>query len=444
MNDSNLFNKGVFSQYYQNVPIPKYDVTKLQEQFKKNSLLFAIMDFKAKKSSQVKPQIVKTVNQADAKEFKKWNSKVADPYERKQLNKLRLKAFEEIELDEITVSDDLYKLKKILTQPNEYQTFGQFLYAFSCFMDLSGWSAQYNDIMENGINKGKYQNIYELPSNHIEIVAGGIGEPIKEYRMLYGFRQTYPAEYVTRLSSFSFDYNGTGGHLYGTSKVQAAWDELETYNKGKEREYSSFDGGDLRAILMPKLEGLNVDSYEGGTITEKFMKFRDSILRSLKQIGRQKVAIVDQQLDVIQMINKLENNVTKDAKAEVKANVSSVWHMHPDYVFGSSESSTYDNMKMYVSASLRDGVFPDIQMKFEALNEYVINNFNGYGLIPDFDVFPELTLDRSTEMERLAKVDFMSDNEKREWMDYSKIEDERAELPSKYWDVAPNFEIDAI
>ena len=147
------------------------------------------------------------------------------------------------------------------------------------------------------------------------------------------------------------------------------------------------------------------------------------------------MAIVAQPIEAIQFQNALDSTVTSATKMEAKNDVAAVWGIDPSVVFPTESGTTYTNQKDKVSASLRNGVFPSLQKIEEKFREEIVKKqYNGYSLIFDYDVFEELTKDQTMEMETLEKLTYLSDNEKRERIDYEMLEDARANTPRAYWD----------
>lgn len=441
----NLFEKSVFEHSFNNIPIPSLldsNSKALAEAAGTNSVLYTLTNYKASKSSQIVPLIVKekASEKALAREYKREHNKFAgqttDSYVIKGLQELRTKAFEEIPLSEIQSGHELYSLKKLLTKPNGYQRWSEFVYAYSFFKD-NGWAAMWGNRSEVGANKGAYLDLYQLPTHLLEIIAGTPSEPISGYRFKTKYKEVFKAEDTIRLSSFSPSYDSNGGHLYGRSKIKAAWDEFQTYAKATERAYSSFSGADLKAILMPEAEPFDMSSATDES--SWFQSFRDRMLRSWKQKGDQRIAIVGHPVKAIQFQNEIKNQIIAEAQETAMNNACAVWSLDRGVVFPSEKGTTFENQKDMIAKTLRNGVFPDLRILEEAFREDIIaDRYGKHTVVFDYDVYPELTKDLSKEMEMLTKADFLTDNEKRKYIDYEGIEDEKAKIPRAYWnELAP-------
>lgn len=439
------FNDAVFQHNYKNIPIPSLASNNFKlyaDDISANPILYTVMDYKAKKSSQIKPIIVKEVkDKLLAKEFYKWNGKFTEPYEIRQHNKLRKKAFEEIDNDEITEKHPLFYLKKILTNPNAYQTFSEFVYAYSMFDDLAGWSLFHGERSTNTVHRGKFTSLYTMPTHLMEVIGGTPQDPITGYRFKSDYKTIFDIEDSIRISGFSPDYDSRGGHLYGTSKVKVAWSLFQSHAEAVARQYSSNAGGDARAIIMPRA-GEIFDT--GGDDTKWAQKFKDGIIRAFRQLTLQRIAISTQPLEAIHFQNALDSAVTTNTKLEAKQDVAAVWGLDPSVVFPTESGTTFTNQADKIANSLRAGVFPSLQKFEEKFREEIVKvQYPGHSLIFDYDVYEELTKDQTKEMETLEKLTYLSDNEKRTRIDYEALQDERANTPRAYWDVLLPDIIDA-
>lgn len=445
-NKVDLFDQNIFKQVFTNVPIPElsYNAKALAEAIETDSVLYSIQAYKARQSSRVLPVISKEVpgEKSTVKEFKKWNGIYTDQYERKKLKELRNKAFEEIYLDDIDERSNLFGLKKLLTMPNQYQTFAEFLEAYSFNID-NGWAPIWGVRLETGINKGHYQNLYVLPSHLIEIMGGTTLEPIRGYRFKpnYVKDQEFKPEDVIRISSYSPRYDSNGGHLYGLSKIKVAWDDFQVRTKSLERKYTNFSNGDLRSLLVPKEGSDWGDSPEAVQTFTKKMK--DILTRAFRQVLPQRVAFLGTPIDVHHFQNDIKETLIKEAEEMAIRVACAAWGIDQTVVFPTNEGTTYDNQQVMTGKALRNGVFPDLIKLESRLNEEAVKPFyKGYSLTFDYDVFEELNNDIFKEIETLSKADFIPDNVKLRWIDQEPLEDPRADIPSKYWDFSTDLNFD--
>lgn len=120
---TNLYNQVLFSNGSRVVMRSANDLITLKDYYKDNSIVNALVDWKASRMSEIGVELYRVKDKKLAKEFKKLNGKSTEGYEIKQLLKLKEQAYEEINLEEISVNDVKYgKIKRMLKQPNSLHT----------------------------------------------------------------------------------------------------------------------------------------------------------------------------------------------------------------------------------------------------------------------------------------------------------------------------------
>jgi hypothetical protein len=277
-----------------------------------------------------------------------------------------------------------------------------------------------------------------LPSHLTEIKSGGALQPIESYRVLLNnWSKEYMAEDVMLLSNHSFDYTLNGSQLYGTSKVRAALQEIDTYKYAKERELYSYQTGDAQTIVFPKdMETATaMNDSENQSLVQEWI---DKIRKMLKQKDRSNISVSPYGLDSVKLGTALKDTNTSESIDKAIAATCGVWHINP-IILGHNTTNTDGKIKEVTKMALRDAVFPEARDLNQGLNEGWISTYNIRGenleLGIDFDCYEEFNQDIAMQSKALKDMDFLSDNEKREWVDYDNLQDERGKTPQKYWDI---------
>jgi len=436
---ANTYTESLFGYANRTVMRSPDDLDSLKSLYKDNAIVYALVDWKASRMSELEFELYKVLDKSSAKEYRKWNGRYTDKYELKQLKKLKALAYEEIELDNISVNDLKYgKIKQILKQPNPLHTMSKFIYHYSASRDVSGFQAIWANKLEEGLNAGLIQELYPLPSHLTEIRSGGSMQPIESYRVLMNdWSKEYKADDVLLLSNHSFDYTLNGSQLYGTSKVRAALQEIDTYKYAKERELYSYQTGDAQTIVSPKdMEvAKDMNNEENKTLVQGWI---DRTLRMIKQKTRSNISVSPYGLDVIKIGTALKDTNTTESKESAIAAICGVWHINP-IILGHNSTNTDGKIKEVTKMALRDSVFPEAKDLLQGMNDFWMDSYKGRGenleLGIDFDCYEEFNQDIALQSKALKDMDFLSDNEKREWVDYDNLQDERGATPQKYWDI---------
>jgi hypothetical protein len=389
-------------------PLHKY-----ADLYQVNSILFALMNYKAEKASQAKPMLYKVKDQEAAKDFHKFNGFAKDTYETKLLKKAKDKGVDEIYLDDITVTSPYYRTKRLLTKPNEMQSFGEFIYSLSAFYDISG----FNLINTQKVD-GQVAALYSLPTHQITIEGGSPQDPVKAYQYDGLFTQKFDPKDCHALRSFSTNYNKMGSHLYGTSKVQVCYADLQTYIAALEREHSAFKTGDSAHLLFPKNADAQIEASNDNTLLQKM---RDGIRSALWKKDEHRAALVAQELGHINLANPIGESITLEVKKDIREILAAVFMLPPEVVFNESASSTYNNGKENGRRALHLGVFPFLNKQEEILSEEIIRPQTGLKFCFDKTIYDELALDKVAEMAKMKDIDFLTRKEKRQWFDYGDV-----------------------
>ena len=435
----NIYTENFFAYNNRTIMRSGDDLNSLKQLYKDNAIIYSLVDWKASRMGEIKPELYKIINVGVAKEYRKWNGKYTDRYEINQLKKLKALAYEEIELESISMTDLKFgKIKKLLRNPNQFHTWAKFIYHYSASRDVSGFQAIWGNRLQGGLNDGKFEEMYPLPSHLTEIIGGGMYQPISAYKTIVGTQlNEYQAEDVLMLSNHSFEYDAYGTQLMGTSKVRAALQEADTFKYAKERELYSYQTGDAQTILSPKDLQVAEAMSENKTGVQAWI---DTVFKMLKQKNRSNISVSPHGLDAIKIGTSLKDSNTSESKADAIANMCGVWHINP-IIIGINSTNTDSKIKEVTKMALRDAVFPEFRDFLQGMNDWWISTYNTDGLklelSADYDVFEEFNQDMEQKANALAKLDMLSDNEKRtDWLGYDKLEDERATLPQKYWDIS--------
>lgn len=415
--------------------IPKPDnVARYADLFEVNSVLFTLINFKATKVSQIKPLVYKVKDSGAERMFRSLNGKDldGDPHKYRELKRSKELGIEEIPLDSIRVIDKEYRLKKLLTKPNEQNRWDEFMYSLSAFYDIAGWSLMYGAKVKEGSDKGLYAELYSLPTHLLEIVGSSPLDPVSGYIFDGDFRRTFDAKDCVAIRSFSPRFDRQGSHLYGVSKVKAGWAELMTYIQSKERQHTAFATGDSAHILFPEFQDSQLTESESGELKS----FKDRIFGALRQKDRHSAAIVGQKLGAINLSPTLDKSQTIEAQQDIRDMLAALWNLPPRIVFNDSRSATYNNMVEDKKNALYNGVFPFLNKVEDAINEDIVGPLYDRKLAFDYDVYPELLPNITDDMVKLDKVSFLTDDEKREFFQYEPLPDRLGEIPTKFQHIA--------
>jgi len=314
---------------------------------------------------------------------------------------LRKHALEEVEHTE---------LHELLNRPNPAQSYNSWIQEIIAFGKLTGNRYIYGIKPESGPNQNKWQELYVLPSQKIEIKSGGIFEPVKSYSLEYNGTYDIAAEDVCHIKDFNPYYDGTGSHLYGMSPLRAGLRSLDTNNEAVTTGAKYLQNQTARGVLMSDEGGLN--EVQAQQLKEKF---RHSYSGS-NNAGD--IVITPKKLSWINFgMSASDLSLIEQYNASIKdlCNIYSV----PAVLLNNTESSTYNNVIEAKKSLYQNAVIPELNKIKDELNRWLVPAY-GEKLYLDFDYssISEMQEEMDKVVGQMSQAWWLTPNEKRQAMSY--------------------------
>jgi phage portal protein BeeE len=155
---------------------PENDDTYINEGYRKNATIYSIVNLITKAATTIPLCIYQKVNDNELKRYKAMTSGIIDSTTLHKASLLRKSALVELEDTE---------LHELLDRPNPAQSYASWISELIAFGKLTGNRYIYGIGPDTGTNLGKFKELYVMPSQIMEIVSGGIFDPVKGYRIEY-------------------------------------------------------------------------------------------------------------------------------------------------------------------------------------------------------------------------------------------------------------------
>ena len=379
-----------------------------------NSDLYSIINLIINKLSSAPIVTYEVKDQKALNYYKSMSASMPNSGSKWSAEKLKTKALEEVSIPE---------LDRLLKKPNEFQTWDNWIKEVAAFRLITGNAYMY------GSRRGNQENapiigLYSLPSQYMEIISGGLNQPIKEYRLTYNGYERIDAANVGHLKNINLSYTaGTANHLYGASPLRSAVRDLTTSNDGKQALLSMLQNMGARGILTgdgsvnitrEQAQGLKEDyahNYQGAT------KAGDVIITPAKlswvQMGMNAVdmSIIDTQKVILRSLCRVYG---VDAK-----------------LLGDTEASTFNNVETAYKGLINNVVRPlHVEIR-DVLNNWLLPSYGNKNLFLDFDymAYPEMQDDMDKLVTQLSAAWWLTPNEKRAAMNYGEFENELMDKP---------------
>jgi HK97 family phage portal protein len=385
---------------------PENDETFINKGYRYNSTVYAIVNLITKAASTIPFVVYEVKKENDLARYKALTSSGFDASVMHKAHQLRKSSL--IELDHT-------ELHEVLKRPNPAQSYNAWLQEIIAFGKLTGNRYIFGIAPDTGINKGKYKELYVLPSQNMEIHSGGIMEPVKEYTLSYNGTYRIAADDVCHIKDFNPYYDGTGSHLYGMSPLHSGLRVLQANNEAVTTGVKYLQNQTARGVLMSE-EG-DLSEEQARMLKQKFKEQNQGadkagdLVITPKKLSWINFGLTTSDLSLIEQYN---------ASIKDLCNIYSV----PVQLLNNTDASTYNNMKEAKKALYQNAVIPELIKIREELNRWLTPKY-GQNLYIDFDfsVIPELQEEMDKVVQQMSNAWWITPNEKRAAMSYGVDED---------------------
>ena len=386
---------------------PENDDNYINEGYRKNATVYSIINLISKAASNVPFHVYEKVSDNQLKRYKAMTSGSFDSTIMHKANLIKKDALVELEHTE---------LDELLERPNPSQSYASWISEIVAFGKLTGNRYIYGIGPDTGDNVGKFKELYVMPSQIMEVVSGGILEPVKSYRVEYNGQKDIPADLICHIKDFQPYYDGSGSHLYGQSPLKAGFRAMTTNNEAAQTGVKYLQNQMARGVLMSDEGDLN--EVQAQQLKDKFR----SSYQSSNNAGD--VIITPKKLSWVNFgLSASDLSLIEQYNASVK-DLCNIYNV-PVQLLNNTESSTYNNQKSAKAALYQHAVMPELYKIRDELNRWLAPKF-GEKLYIDFDfsVIPELQEDMDKIVGQMANAWWLTPNEKRAAMSYAEEEND--------------------
>ena len=414
-NTNTEFNKIIYNYLGQSIVWnPEKDDTYINKGYMFNSTVYSIVNLIAKTASSIPFQVYEIKNENELKKYKAMTSGLMNG---NILHKSLLQRKHALaELDDT----DLHKL---LERPNPAQSYSSWIQEIIAFGKLTGNRYIYGIKPESGPNQSKWQELYVLPSQSVEINSNGIFEPVSGYSLDYSGQYKIEADDICHIKDFNPYYDGTGSHLYGMSPLKAGLRSLDTNNAAVTTGAKYLQNQTSRGVLMSDEGDLN--EVQAKQLKDKFRQQ----YQGADNAGD--IIITPKKLSWVNFgLNAADVSLIEQYNASIKdlCNVYSV----PVQLLNNTDTSTYNNMVEAKKTLYQNAVIPELNKIKDELNRWLVPSF-GENLYLDFDYsnIAELQEEMDSVVKQMGSAWWTTPNEKRQAMNFG-VDEENEEMNDYY------------
>ncbi len=392
--------------------------TYLQKGFEGNHVVFTIADYLGRKISTVPPILYKVKDKSAQKDYN-YLRKEGSYYNYRESLKIKSKAFVEIEE---------HPILNILKKPNPTMNWDEFIYGYLVYKKFVGRSVIQGVSTQEGLNKGKPQELWLLPANYIQAVSGTDLNIIDYYQDSRNPEIKISTDEVMMIRNFSSDYSVPGGHLSGMSVLKSASKLLTKSNSAMEAETESLQNRGARTLVYPQIPkeilGGGISMPDGVTMDA----MNEALNKRLREAGNQGVVLNSLPLGIAQIgLSPVDLQILETNRFDIQM-WCSLFHVDSRVIFNDHTSSTLDNMKTARLNTITDGVMPDIEALKNGLNEFLVQKWDS-SLVLDFDytILPEIQDNLRSVAKDMKDSEVFTINEIRQMWKYGNYEGENGD-----------------
>ena len=302
-------------------------------------------------------------------------------------------------------------LNLLLKNPNPRQSFNEFIDELITWRLVTGNNYIYWIAPLNGINKGKPAELWALPSDKTEIIAGDMWTPVQEYRLLVGNTTIkIPPNNVIHGRTTNLKYESSGQQLYGMSPLECALKVMTATNYAYEGLSKQFENGGPDVIVT----GTDKESDEY-TEEQKQSVWSSFTKRFSGSKNKGKWLIKKRPVEVHEIgKSPVDLNILEFMKL-TKADYCNIYNV-PLVLMNDNSAATYNNMAEAVKMLWNNAVIPELEYLKDSLNKVAeqYNKAANTTLAFDFilDDIPELQTDKGVQAQSLSTAWWLTPNQR--------------------------------
>ena len=430
---ASLFNANVFQWLGDGQSIVNPDVFDyIKKGYMSVDAVYECVDLIMKKVVSSPPILYKVVNETKRKQYN--NMKMSeDPYSRAKAAILKSEALEE-------VSDT--KINDLFDRPNDRQTWDEFISMLVVFYLVSGNAFVYGNASDK--RSKKWSEIWALPftPTQMTIVSGGMMHPIKSYTASYNGGNSkidFDANEICHIKTVNPLWEAGGGQLFGMSPLHTKAVKLKRNEIQDDTINKMLNNGGAYGIVSPK----NKEDQWSTDQRESFKQSLRSAKNSRDEVGR--ILAVSIAMDWLQIGLPLGDLMVDQIDKMDRESIYRGYHI--PLVYASNDTSTFNNMKEAGRKLIYDAVAPVCDVIAKSLTDFICRPYmeasriEKYIIDLDYMSLPELTQDIKETADALDKMDYLTDNEKREVLGWGKVDDPAYNVAYKNKNKAPIHQI---
>jgi HK97 family phage portal protein len=364
--------------------------TYIQQGYKFNPDVYSCIDLILQKLSQCTP-VVYEVKKENIGQVQKYRNLMQSKTDEGRLKAkiIELKAMKEVQLPGIS---------DILTTPNPYQTYSEWLKHYAGFYLLTGNTYNYYNTLPG--NKKK-REMFVLPAQFMQIISGGPLQPIQGYRVMnqrfFGSDIfDFAASDVSHLKTFNPDYTNFGSQLYGQSPLSAYRRTIEKNRDTRVEAGKQMKNGGAMGILAPGPNAPPLNADQAKDLKEQIAAKHRSSGDLIERIFAAGAALDWTQIGLSPVDMDMFASLDFDTK-----DICNAYHI-PITLMNDMSASTDNNVSAHMKAFIYNVIMPLCNIISDRLTRDICAAYNTASVQYIIQIDPTTLPDLSEDMGKMA------------------------------------------
>lgn len=303
--------------------------------------------------------------------------------------------------------------------PNSYQNFAQLLNNLATNRLVLGNSYAYFKKGETALTSGLVTLLESLPAAYMDVVSGDTSRLVRGYKLNYGdTTREFSSEEVCHIMATQIDY-GSGKQLYGQSPLEAAFKSVQTANSSYDSQKYAIDNQGAQGVLYNK--GVEYMSGKDTWGVDEVNKAKDMLKKLRKSNASNSIGVAAGDLGYINFGIKPVDMGLVEYLDVALSDICNVYNVDPG-LFARSDGSTFNNQREFRKRAYNDAIIPTANELSDAFTDIFCDKDTCIKV--DTSSVEELQEDRSDLITSLNTAEFLSTNEKRQYLGLPEMEGE--------------------
>tara|TARA_R110000772_G_scaffold145504_1_gene255480 strand:+ start:24990 stop:26366 length:1377 start_codon:yes stop_codon:yes gene_type:complete len=309
-------------------------------------------------------------------------------------------------------------LADLLYRPNKEQTQYEFFQNVSMYWRLCGEFFIYGKGIQDGRDKGKFTEMFVLPSHLLEIVQGDMFQPIRGYKFKVGDQMIeFTTDEVLHVKTPNPNWNLQGSQLRGQGALLAGLKYLQKNTESLASLYRAVQNEGAKGFISPDMKDPEM-WFSPAQLLELKSQIQKGVEGSMNKNRLSTFGIPLRYTDIAKTPSDLDT--IKGMDQDFKA-LCNLWGVNPA-IF--SDDPKYDNMNSALKSLVTDVCMPFLKQLEQGLSDWLLPRYKGEASYLEFDtsIYAELQPDVQLIMETYGKHPAFTWNELRVMLGYDEGE----------------------